>query len=187
MGKKVSKNSRASRRFEALDTEAQTLAQLPRAQDLDVTNKLIRTASKNEQLLEAKMRKKDKTSNKVGKKTIKKSALENLDSERVARALNISSRLDGKVEKAKTRAKYVQSARKAGWESTNESIRRDLAKLTEREGSVPEAATQSGSSGDQEVDSMVEDDPAEEIEQNPQEAPSAAENMFGLLADDVEA
>ncbi|SCU82314.1 LAFA_0C10462g1_1 [Lachancea sp. 'fantastica'] len=181
MGKKVSKNSRASRRYEALDTEAQTLAQLPRAQNLDVTNKLIRTASKSERLLEAKMKKKERTGKKVGKKDIKKGALENLDSDRVARALNITNRLDGKVEKAKARAKYVQAARKAGWESTNESIRRALAKNEEKE-----QAESNHEDNDIDVEAHSQDEIEEKIEQ-PEKPASSNQNLFGLLSDDVEA
>ncbi|CEP64893.1 Ecm1p LALA0_S14e01640g [Lachancea lanzarotensis] len=183
MGKKVSKNSRASRRFEALDTEAQTLAQLPRAQNVDVTNKLIRTASKSERLLDAKMKKKERSGKKVGKKDTKKSALENLDSDRVARALNITSRLDGKVEKATARAKYVQGARKAGWDSTNESIRRALAKK------VTEGADQQNSethADDDDADAASQDDQetGTELSQKPT---LSNQNLFGLLTDDVEA
>ena len=182
MGKKVSKNSRASRRFEALDTEAQTLAELPRAQNVDVTNKLIRTPSKSERLLEAKMNKKERFGKKVGKKNTKKSALENLDSDRVARALNITSRLDGKVEKATARAKYVQGARKAGWESTNESIRRALAKK------VTEGADQQNSDhADDDVDAAASQDDLV-ADTKPSEKPTLSnQNLFGLLTDDVEA
>ncbi|SCU78978.1 LADA_0A08988g1_1 [Lachancea dasiensis] len=181
---KVSKHSRAARRLEFTDTEAQSLAELPRAQNLDVTNKLIRTASKNEQLLEAKMKKKQKTANKVGKKVAAKSALENLDNERIARALNVSHRLDGKVERAKSRAKYVQGARKAGWDSTNESIRRDLAKLTGQK------AVQENSGEEGQEDAMEDDDAGEDEsgqESQAQETRSVSTNVFGLLSDDVEA
>ncbi|SCU84141.1 LANO_0C00562g1_1 [Lachancea nothofagi CBS 11611] len=187
MVKKVSKHSRASRRREAEDMEAQTLAQLPRAQNLDLTNKLIRTASKNEQLLEAKMKKKDKTGSKIAKKTTKKSVLDTLDSQGIERALNISSRLDGKVDKAKTRAKYVQAARKAGWDSTNESIRRDLAKLVGRD--ISASANKEKDDAEKEPTEEESDIMADEVHEEEPEVPSkpAQTNMFGLLTDDVEA
>ena len=102
--------------------------------------------------------------------------------DRLERALNINSRLDGKVQKAKSRAKYVQNARKAGWDVTNESIRRDLALLT---GSKPATNAVVKTT---EAEKMEEDiDPTEEqqeVEEHPQKETS---NAFNLLADDVEA
>ncbi|CUS20856.1 LAQU0S01e16160g1_1 [Lachancea quebecensis] len=184
MAKKISKHSRAARRLEVEDVEAQTLAKLPRAQNLDLTNKLIRTASKNEQLLEAKMRKKEGTGKRVGKKPIAKGLPENLDKERLERALNITSRLDGKVQKAKSRAKYVQNARKAGWERTNESIKRDLALLT-----GPKTDTSSKEDKTTREDSMEQDEAyIDEDEVDSSVLPRVeASNAFDLLTDDVEA
>ncbi|KAM3163208.1 ECM1-like protein [Lachancea thermotolerans] len=183
MAKKVSKHSRAARRLEVEDVEAQTLAKLPRAQNLDLTNKLIRTASKNEQLLEAKMRKKEGSGKRVGKKSIAKGLPENLDKERLEKALNVTSRLDGKVQKAKSRANYVQNARKAGWDRTNESIKRDLALLTASKSDI-------SSKDDKTAEDSMEQDEAyiDEDEGNSFTPPQAeATNAFDLLTDDVEA
>ncbi|CCD26377.1 Ecm1p NDAI_0H02030 [Naumovozyma dairenensis CBS 421] len=112
------------------------LENITRAEDTNLTNILIRTAAKNERLLEAKLKKKEqKKSNNNNNRINKKKAIEaklsqasitSMDKERLERALHFTNRLDGKIAKSISRAKFVQSTRKAGWESTNESIKRDL-------------------------------------------------------------
>ncbi|SCW01448.1 LAFE_0D12794g1_1 [Lachancea fermentati] len=178
MAKKFSKHSRAARRLEVEEPEAKDLSKLPRVDNADVTNKLIRTASKNEQLLEARMRKKSKQNNKVGKKQSVKVRANNLDKERLERALNFSNRLDGKVQRAESRAKYVQSARKAGWDSTNESIKRELAALQNLE-------KEENKDLKKVEDEMDADDEPESADADTEATPTG--NAFALLSDDVEA
>ncbi|CAG97808.1 Ecm1p [Kluyveromyces lactis] len=126
--KPISKHSRAARRSEAAEPEAKALETLPRTEKTDFAASLIRTANKNEQLLEAKLNKrgprnKKKSLGRVGKQQLDDSSL---TSSKVMRVLNVNNRLDGKRERAIHRAKYVQSARKAGWDSTNAKIRDEL-------------------------------------------------------------
>ncbi|KAH3899513.1 related to Shuttling pre-60S factor ECM1 [Saccharomycodes ludwigii] len=136
MAKKVSKHSRAARRLEVDEPEAKELSQLPRPENTDLTNKLIRTANKNEELLNRKLEKKKK--HKIGKNVQNNSnrldkalsAIErNLEKERLERGLNFGNRLDGKIAKSISRAKYVQTSRKAGWDVTNLRIKEELSQL----------------------------------------------------------
>ncbi|AGO12078.1 AaceriADR419Cp [[Ashbya] aceris (nom. inval.)] len=177
MAKKISKHSRAARRNEVAEPEAQSLSNLPRAEKTDITSTLIRTAGKNEALLEAKLNRQRNKKQRVTKKSSSKEATLSIDKERLERALNFTSRLDGKREKSITRAKYVQSARKAGWEATNTMIRKELGEL---KAASPEQA-------EEDKDAMEEErDPEEEQEQT-LDAVTAAPNIFSSLADDVEA
>lgn len=178
MAKKVSKHSRAARRLEAEEPEAKSLADLPRAEKTDLTSTMIRTASKNEALLNAKMNKRSRKDNKIGKKQIQKNPITTMDKERLERALNFTSRLDGKIEKAISKAKYVQNARKAGWDSTNQSIKREIALLQDTNASDTKPAEDVGdATGDIEEEKEVE-----------AEKPlTEASNAFSALMDDVEA
>ncbi|GAV52736.1 hypothetical protein ZYGR_0AI00180 [Zygosaccharomyces rouxii] len=192
MAKKVSRNSRAARQAEAFEPEAKTLAELPRTEKTDLSNILIRTTAKNEALLEAKINKKSRK--KVDKKRAKEKAvkdLTHLDRSRMEKALNFSSRLDGKIAKSTSRAKYIQNIRKAGWDTTNELIRKELATLQEDPKSArskphgeddPDAMKDEPSEQEEDGDEMETEDPAEELK--PQENRT---NMFGILPVDNEA
>ena len=131
MARKIGKNSRNARQAAGLydDPEVESLKDLPRAQKTDLSNIMIRTAAKNEALLDAKIRKKRNDKKKLGKKSLEEKlskSVTHMDKERLTRALNISNKLDGKISKAIARAKYVQRSRKAGWDTTNEIIKREL-------------------------------------------------------------
>lgn len=178
MGKKaISKRSRAARRLEVEEPEAQSLANLPRSDKTDFASSLIRTANKNEQLLEAKLNKRKK----YGKVNKNPSSSLLGGKDKLQRALNITSRLDGKIQKSISRAKYVQSARKAGWEATNLIIRKEFQ----------------GKEGDSGIEKMKESeldkmDDGEEIEPYDSAQPETAEanklaNAFAALDDEVEA
>lgn len=184
MAKKVSKHSRAARRGLNEGPESKSLAQLPRAEKTDLTNILTRTAAKNEALLEAKLHKKNK--NKVGKKSLKSKLSDSVlstEKERFERALNIANRLDGKIAKSVSRAKYVQNARKAGWDTTNEQIRKEIT-VTEKQAPL----------GDKEPkaeleDAMEDEDPIEDDIENSEkttDVEASSKNLFNVLVDDVE-
>lgn len=190
MARKISKNSRAARQSDAYEMEAKVLADLPRPEKTDLTSILIRTTAKNEALLEAKLHKKDK--NKVGKKSVaKKSALSitSLDRDRVERALNVTSRLDGKIAKSVSRAKYVQSARKAGWDSTNEFIKKETESLNKKYDyvtkiDIKDAKEDSLESSEKQMDI----EPSEQEDIDPVQEPEVSKtgNIFSVLTDDVE-
>lgn len=190
MAKKVSRNSRAARQAVAFEPEAKALSELPRSEKTDLSNILIRTTAKNEALLEAKINKKSKK--RVDKKRSKEKAvkdLTHLDRSRVEKALNFSSRLDGKIAKSTSRAKYIQNIRKAGWDTTNELIRKDLATLQDNAKHSKAAsgnekdpdAMNDEPSGEEEGDEMETEDPSEELK--PQ---ANRTNMFGVLPVDNE-
>lgn len=88
---------------------------MPKAEDDSVRKSIIRTAIKNENLLAKKMELLRVKKNTATRKT---SSLKH--------KLQRSSKLDGvlgnKIEQSIARAKYVQSARKAGWDQINRSI-----------------------------------------------------------------
>lgn len=187
MAKKISKNSRAARQSDALEPEVKDLSELSRAEKTDLTNILIRTAAKNEALLEAKISKKANKS-KRGKKLNKKAledklanSISSMDRDRLVKALNFTNRLDGKIAKSISRAKYIQNTRKAGWDSTNETIKKELAFLN---GGLSVQAKSAGEGNaekeDEEIpevfDSLAEDNTV-------QKTPT---NRFGVLPDDVE-
>ncbi|AET39805.1 Ecm1p Ecym_5002 [Eremothecium cymbalariae DBVPG len=178
MAKGISKRSRAARRNEVAEPEARALEKLPRAEKTDITGALIRTASKNEALLTAKINKRRTKGKSVGKKQLTTmSPLTSLNKERFEKGLNFSSRLNGKIEKAVSRAKYVQSARKAGWDSTNNSIRKELAVMhnSERLGLEHNSST---------IDIDVEQ---EDLEKDASDVVVESSNAFNTLANDVEA
>ncbi|KAL3228639.1 Shuttling pre-60S factor ECM1 [Nakaseomyces bracarensis] len=187
MVKKISKNSRAARQG-LLDVAPRELEKLPRAENTDLTNIMIRTAAKNESLLEAKMRKKKDTKNKVGKKDLQKKINKTeriLEKERLARALNITNRLDGKIAKSIQRAKYVQTSRKAGWDSTNEQIKRELQRAIDLENEAKANEEDKKEEGDIEIEEMYDSSkPTVEIKET--SAPSVPQNLFDLLPAEIE-
>ncbi|KAG0679682.1 60S ribosomal protein subunit export [Kluyveromyces marxianus] len=199
--KPISKHSRAARRSEAAEPEAKALETLPRAEKTDFAATLIRTANKNEALLEAKIQKrghknKKKNAGRVSKQLIDDSSL---TSRKAIRALNITSRLDGKREKAIHRAKYVQSARKAGWDTTNQSIRKELSTLQNAANTVSDSVNKGtdkeGSANTE--DAMIEDDQdhieiydnakSQEVQEKAVSTTYTASNVFTSLEDEIEA
>ncbi|CDO95228.1 unnamed protein product [Kluyveromyces dobzhanskii CBS 2104] len=199
--KPISKHSRAARRSQASEPEGKALETLPRPEKTDFAASLLRTANKNEQLLEAKIHKRGPRNKKKGLGNVAKKLLEDssLTSSKVIRVLNVNNKLDGKRERAIHRAKYVQSARKAGWESTNAKIREELTVLQQIQptGSTDEQDdqdTEDKPDADADADAMEQE--VEEIEvydsaKAEQDAPvfaqSSAVNVFASLEDEVEA
>lgn len=47
----------------------------------------------------------------------------------IEKSLNISNQLHNKIMKSKQRARYVQSARKAGWEQTNALAKQEIEQV----------------------------------------------------------
>lgn len=182
MAKKVSRNSRAARQAEAFEPEAKSLANLPRNSKTDLSNVITRTAARNEALLEAKIHKKGKK--KVDKKKFKERALDklgHLDRNRVEKALNFSSRLDGKIAKSTSRAKYIQSIRKAGWETTNELIKKEQALL--QSASYPKKQEENRDGIDGSGDEMETEIPGDElVDAKPEQEKRI--NMFDMLPND---
>ncbi|CAI4037057.1 hypothetical protein SMKI_01G0120 [Saccharomyces mikatae IFO 1815] len=187
MAKKISKNSRAARQSDAFDPEVKDLSELPRAEKTDLTNILIRTAAKNEALLEAKISKKankSKRGKKINKKVLEDklaNSISSMDKDRLVKALNFTNRLDGKIAKSISRAKYIQNTRKAGWDSTNETIKKELAFLSGGLSVGVKRVTGGDASNEDEEAPEVFDSLAEE--KIIQKAPA---NRFGVLPDDVE-
>lgn len=132
MARKIGKNSRNARQAAGLfdEPDVESLNDLPRAEKTDLSNILIRTAAKNEALLDAKIKKKRGDNKKrIGKKSLEDrlaKSITQMDKDRLTKALNISNRLDGKISRSIARAKYVQTSRKAGWDATNQAIRKEL-------------------------------------------------------------
>lgn len=143
---------------------------------------LIRTANKNEQLLEAKLNKRKNKTGRVGKKQIDSGSA---NKNKTIRAFNINSRLDGKIEKAVNRARYVQSARKAGWETTNSNIRKELDVLQGK-------TTDDKDAGDEKEVDLMDNDEEEpyssaNLESTVTPVPKETVNAFAALDDEVEA
>ncbi|SJM84331.1 related to Shuttling pre-60S factor ECM1 [Zygosaccharomyces bailii] len=184
MAKKVSRNSRAARQAAAFEPEAKSLANLPRNTKTDLSNVITRTAAKNEALLEAKIHKKGKK--KVDKKKFKEHALDklgNLDRNRVEKALNFSSRLDGKIAKSTSRAKYIQSIRKAGWDTTNELIKKEQALLQSE--SYPKKREENRDGIEGSGDEMETETPEDELV-DPKPEQEKRINIFDMLPNDDE-
>lgn len=175
MARKVSKHSRAARRGADELPESKQLEEVPRAQRTDLANILTRTAAKNEALLEARLQRKKK--HRVGKKGLRSKLSEtSVGSEkgRFQRALDVASRLDGKIARSISRAKYVQTARKSGWDSINEQIRKETVLTSGESKDMKDVKDQE--------DAMIDD----EEEVTAPENGNQASNLFGVLTDDVE-
>ncbi|CCH58225.1 hypothetical protein TBLA_0A04300 [Henningerozyma blattae CBS 6284] len=173
-----------------LDPEVRSLADLPRAEKTDLANAFIRaTAAKNGALLDAKISKKSKTKGK-GKRFSKKDlerkisqTVTSMDKDRLERALKFTNKLDGKIAKSVSRAKYVQKARKAGWDSTNESIKRELR------GEELQPKKKLENQDDMMMDDDDDDDNELEVMEDETEEPRSTKkqtNLFDLLDPDVE-
>ncbi|KAL6926380.1 hypothetical protein ACO0SA_003341 [Hanseniaspora valbyensis] len=146
---KINKNSRAAKRAGvSTRTELKELQNVTRAEKTDFSRVLIKQAilDKNSNLLQKKIEKKkdSKLSNNINKKKEKiiaqlklsqNSKLENLKIDNKAllinieKSLNITNQLDNKILKSKQRARYVQAARKAGWEQTNALAKQEIEQV----------------------------------------------------------
>ncbi|OBA23163.1 hypothetical protein METBIDRAFT_9463 [Metschnikowia bicuspidata var. bicuspidata NRRL YB-4993] len=116
MAKKVSKHSRAARRGEIdVGGEAKALENLPRDENDDVRKHIIRTTIKNENLLAKKME-----LEKVKKKGNKK--LSHTFKHKTEKNSRLEGVLAGKIQQSIEKARYVQTARKSGWDQINKSI-----------------------------------------------------------------
>ncbi|PVH18331.1 uncharacterized protein CXQ87_001254 [Candidozyma duobushaemuli] len=173
MAKKVSKHSRAARRGEInLDGEAKSLATLAKGENSDVRKSIIRTTIKNENLLAKKMEN-DAIRKKSNKR--KTSALKH--------KLDRNSKLDGvlasKIQQSIDRAKYVQTARKSGWDQINKGLNvrpvEDLKKQDKPKSEEEMAMDEE----DAYVEEFFKDTKPEEEEA--QKAPKPDQNAFALL------
>lgn len=146
---------------------------MPKAENSDVKKSIIRTTIKNENLLAKKME-----LNRIKKKGNKKlnSALKH-KSERTSKLQGV---LSTKIQQSIERAKYVQNARKSGWDKINKSIEVSNA-LVERAG-VPSEQEQQQAEEDEYVKQFFADGPAEEKKEEKKEEKNG--NIFALL--DVE-
>ena len=193
---KISKHSRAARRGEvALEPEVKSLAQLPRAEKTDLTSVLIRTAAKNGDLLDVKMKRQQERKKKIraglSKKSLEKkiiNATNNMDKDRLERALNITNKLDGKISKAVARAKLVQNARKAGWDLTNASIKREMdvtmgSKISSK---INKDSNDISTRDAPEEEEEVELEATSEINESGNTGFGTSKNMFNMLPTDVE-
>lgn len=171
----VSKRSRAARRglIEEGITEAKALESVPKASD-DVKASIIRTTIKNENLLNQKIERKHQS--KVNKK--QNSALKS----KLERSNKVAGILGEKIEQSITRARYIQSSRKAGWDQINRTLKES------KDNAIKRAATSTDKDDDQiEEDEYVEDffkgdDKAKALEMKNERE----KNAFALL-DEAEA
>ncbi|KAF6071403.1 hypothetical protein MEM_03648 [Candida albicans L26] len=196
MAKKISKHSRAARRG-LIDTdtsnEAKSLESIPREKS-DVKKSIIRTTIKNENLLNKKLE-----LSKIKKSTTKKktSALKH----KLERSDKISGILATKIDQSIARAKYIQNARKSGWDKTNQSITLEnhLAQELKSASGLGDEEEKKKELTQEELDKIEEDEyvksifakkeeqKEEEEEEEEEETPnkSLANNRFALL-DDIE-
>ncbi|ODV65116.1 hypothetical protein HYPBUDRAFT_153996 [Hyphopichia burtonii NRRL Y-1933] len=116
MAKKVSKHSRAARRGleDDVSHEAKELSSIPKEENSDVKKSIIRTTIKNENLLNKKIE--NKRIKKLNRKST--SSLKH----KTERSSKIEGILNHKIQQSMERAKYVQNARKSGWERINKDI-----------------------------------------------------------------
>lgn len=109
-----------------MEGEAKTLASVPKLASNDVRDSIIRTTIKNENLLARKMEN-DAIRKKSNKK--KTSALKH----KLGRTEKLDGVLATKIQQSIERAKYVQTARKLGWDQINKSISIKPAEKTTEE------------------------------------------------------
>lgn len=183
MARKQGKNSRAARQGALAEaTEVKDLENLPRAEKTDLANILIRTAARNEALLDAKISKKKNSKNKINKVSLKQrlsNATNSMDKDRLERALNISNRLDGKIAKSISRARYVQHSRKAGWDLINNTIKQELSSTKEDEKLKNPDTVDESKIQEEEIELELDYDKGSKTS-------DFKANMFALLENDVD-
>lgn len=112
----VSKHSRAARRGEInVDGVAKLLERIAKTESIDVKKSIIRTTIKNENLLARKMEL-DKVKKRGNKKN--NSAIKYKND----RGIKVEGILATKIQQSIDRARFVQNARKSGWEQINKTI-----------------------------------------------------------------
>lgn len=174
MARKVSKHSRAARRGEIdLEGEAKSLASVPKTENSDVRKSIIRTTIKNENLLAKKME-----NDAIRKKANKRKT--NSLKHKVDRNLKLDGVLATKIQQSIDRAKYVQNARKLGWDQINKGLNVKPVEATKTE----EKPKLEEEMAIEEEDAYVEEffsgsKPAEENEEKAQRKPD--QNAFSLL------
>ncbi|OBA25060.1 hypothetical protein HANVADRAFT_54148 [Hanseniaspora valbyensis NRRL Y-1626] len=126
---KINKNSRAAKRAGvSTRTELKELQNVTRAEKTDFSRK-----KKDSKLSNNINKKKEKIIAQL--KLSQNSKLENLKIDNKAllinieKSLNITNQLDNKILKSKQRARYVQAARKAGWEQTNALAKQEIEQV----------------------------------------------------------
>lgn len=135
--KEASKHSRAARRGQ-VDTfdssESKELASLPRLEKTDTVTPLIRASlSKNQQLLNDKLNRKNEVKLKPGDHVItanlnkkKQHMISKTIRSKIHRFQNFDGRLGKKVENALKRKQKISNLRKTGWDKINEIAKQSL-------------------------------------------------------------
>ncbi|ODV79007.1 uncharacterized protein CANTADRAFT_26088 [Suhomyces tanzawaensis NRRL Y-17324] len=171
MAKKISKHSRAARRGE-VDEGIKELEKLPKAESDGVKKSIIRTTIKNENLLNAKME-----SSRVKKNKKKTNSLKH----RLERSDKLSGVLSTKIEQSIARAKYVQNARKAGWDQINKNIKNELIDEKRREIELSGKAPLTEQELEQEAEDEYVKNFYQDDEQEEEVKPQNPANKFALL------
>lgn len=166
----------------AEEGEAKDLSKVPKTESDEVKKSIIRTTIKNENLLAKKMENlKIRKSNQNKRKT---SSLKH----KLDRSDKLSGVLSTKIEQSIARAKYVQSARKSGWDQINKSI-------TIKNDIVLETKVTTGpvEKSEMEIEKEEEDEYVKEFfgedaekEEEEESKPVSTGNVFALL-DEAEA
>lgn len=135
--KEASKHSRAARRGQ-VDTfdssESKELASIPRLEKTDTVTPLIRASlSKNQQLLNDKLNRKNDIKLKPGDHVItthinkkKQHMISKTVRSKIHRFQNFDGRLGRKVENALKRKQKIGNLRKTGWDKINEIAKQSL-------------------------------------------------------------
>lgn len=180
----VSKHSRAARRGEIVDGEAKLLERIANTENNDIKKSIIRTTIKNENLLARKME-----LNRVRKKGNKKNS--SADKHKSDRGIKVEGILATKIQQSIDRARFVQNARKSGWEQINKSVN-----LQPRKENAEELAKTQAQIEKEEEDEYVkqfyidagkeEDAGKKEVKKEEAKANALKGNVFALL-DETEA
>ncbi|KAF5208948.1 60S ribosomal protein subunit export [Clavispora lusitaniae] len=157
---------KTARRGEISTDGDRSLENIPKAENDDVKKSIIRTTIKNENLLAKKMEM-DKIRKKGAKR--KTSALKS----KTDRGSRVEGILATKIQQSIERSKYVQSARKAGWDKINKTIEIKNDLLEEKKAPVPT---------EDDVAQMEEDEYVDEFfGKEKEKSPEGPKNAFALL------
>lgn len=138
---------------------------LPKEENNEVRKHIIRTTIKNENLLARKME-----LDKIKKKAPKK--LNNSLKHRLERGLKVNGVLASKIQQSIDKARYVQGARKAGWDQINKTIVVENALVEKTAEPVVDAEKQ------------AEDDYVKEFYGEAAAKPAGKANPFALLPEE---
>lgn len=127
----VTKRSRAARRGEINldDPQMKSLEQIPRAENTNVANSIIRTTARNEDLLNLKL-----------KKNKKPTAVSKVTKEKKSKFDKVDGRLSTRIERSLEKSRVVKNQRKMGWETVNQKIRERLQNQVTEEAATEKAA-----------------------------------------------